>query len=102
MIYISHKQQAKIITTRTLWSSTDLTNKEKKLLRDRVSLLSHYFQLLKKLLSNRVSLLSHYFFYYKKQQATSKQPAARCLFIFFYSKKQQATSRTAASSQLNA
>jgi hypothetical protein len=100
MIYISHKQQAKIITTRTLWSSTDLTNKEKKLLRDRVSLLSHYFQLLKKLLSNRVSLLSHYFFYYKKQQATSKQPAARCLFIFFLFKK--ATSNKQDSSKLPA
>jgi len=95
MIYTSNKPQAKRITTRTWWSSTDITNIQKELLRVQVSLLSHYLQLLK-IISTRTpasSLESLFFFYYKKQQATSRQPAARCLFIFFYSKKQQATSQ---------
>jgi len=47
MIYTSNKPQAKRITTRSWWSSTDITNIQKKLLRVQVSLLSHYLQLLK-------------------------------------------------------
>jgi len=82
MIYTSHKLQAKRITSRTWRSSTDITNIQKELLGD------------------LVSLLSHYFFYYKKQQACSQQLAVS--LFFFYSKKQQATGSLAASSQLKA
>jgi len=82
MIYTSHKLQAKRITSRTWRSSTDITNIQKELLGD------------------LVSLLSHYFFYYKKQQACSQQLAVS--LFFFYSKKQQATGSSAASSQLKA
>jgi len=102
MIYTSNKPQAKIITQWTLYSSTNITNIQKELLRVQVSLLSHYLQLLKIISTGTLYSSTKSFFYYKKQQATSEQPAACCLFIFFYLKKQQATSRTAASSQLNA
>jgi len=95
MIYTSNKPQAKIITTRTLWSSIDITNIQKKLLRVQVSLLSHYLQLLK-IISTRTpasSLESLFFFIIKsnKQQAGSQQLAVS--LFFFYSKKQQATSQ---------
>jgi len=95
MIYTSNKPQAKIISTSSWRSSTDITNIQKELLRVQVSLLSHYLQLLK-IISTRTpasSLESLFFFIIKsnKQQAGSQQLAVS--LFFFYSKKQQATSQ---------
>tara|TARA_R100001163_G_scaffold38626_1_gene29439 strand:- start:170 stop:598 length:429 start_codon:yes stop_codon:yes gene_type:complete len=100
MIYISHKQQAKIISTNSSSSSTDLTNILKKLLGNRVSLLSHYFQLLKKLLGNQTGFHSNYFWPLKI--ITQWTGGSSTKPLFFYYKKQQATGSSAASSQLNA
>ena len=96
MIYISNKPQAKIITTRTWSSSTDITNIQKKLSRVQVSLLSHYLQLLK-IISTRTpasSLESLFFFIIKsnKQQAGSQQLAVSLFFFIQKSNKQQASS----------
>jgi len=122
MYYISLKPQAKIISQWTLWSSTDLTNKEKKLLRVQVSLLSHYFQLLKKLVSKQRgfpgnyfwplkklvsgpcrALLDLYFFIIKsnKQQASSQQLAVSLFFFIQKSNKQQAGQQQAPSLTLD-
>ena len=102
MIYTSNKPQAKIVTTNSWHSSTDITNIQKELLGVQVSLLSHYLQLLKKITKRPGELTeSLFFFYYKKQQATSRQPAARCLFIFFLFKK-ATSNKPAASSPVNA
>ena len=76
MISTSHKPQAKRITTRTLYSSTNITNIQKELLRVQVSLLSHYLQLLKikTQWTPASSLESLFFFIIKsnKQQASSE------------------------------
>jgi len=101
MIYTSNKPQAKIITQWTLYSSTNITNIQKELLRVQVSLLSHYLQLLKIISTGTLYSSTKSFFYYKKQQATSEQPAARCLFIFFLFKK-TTSNKPAASSPVNA
>jgi len=101
MIYTSNKPQAKIITQWTLYSSTNITNIQKELLRVQVSLLSHYLQLLKIISTGTLYSSTKSFFYYKKQQATSRQPAARCLFIFFLFKK-TTSNKPAASSPVNA
>jgi len=85
MYYISLKQQAKIITTNSSPSSTELTNKEKKLVSKGSRLPSNYFWPLKKLVSKRPGFPSNYFFYYKKQQATSnKQAASSSLSLYFF------------------
>jgi len=102
MIYTSNKPQAKIITQWTLYSSTNITNIQKELLRVQVSLLSHYLQLLK-IISTRTpasSLESLFFFIIKsnKQQAGSQQLAVSLFFLF-----EKATSnKPAASSPVNA
>jgi len=83
MIYTSHKLQAKRITSRTWRSSTDITNIQKELLGD------------------QVSLLSHYFFYYKKQQACSQQLAVSLFFFIQKSNKQQAAQQQAPSLRLD-
>lgn len=105
MIYISHKQQAKIITTRTWRSSTDITNILKKLLGNRVSLLSHYLQLLK-IISTRTtasSLESLFFFIIKsnKQQASGQQLAVPLFFFIQKSNKHQAAQQRAPSLTLD-
>jgi hypothetical protein len=105
MIYISHKLQAKRITTRTWWSSTDITNIQKKLLRVQVSLLSHYLQLLK-IISTRTpasSLESLFFFIIKsnKQQAGSQQAAVSLFFFIIKSNKHQAAQQQAPSLTLD-
>ena len=65
MISTSHKPQAKRITTRTLYSSTDVTN----------------FIKIKTQWTPASSLESLFFFYYKKQQATSQQLAVSLFFF---------------------
>jgi len=84
MITTSHKPQAKRITTRTLYSSTDITNIQKELLRVQVSLLSHYLQLLKKITKGPGELTESLFFFIiksNKQQATSQQLAVSLFFF---------------------
>jgi hypothetical protein len=100
MITTSHKPQAKIITTRTLWSSTDITNIQKKLLRVQVSLLSHYLQLLK-IISTRTpasSLESLFFFIIK----SNKQQASSLLSLYFFLFEKATSNKPAASSPVNA
>jgi len=100
MIYTSNKPQAKIITTRTLWSSTDITNIQKKLLRVQVSLLSHYLQLLK-IISTRTpasSLESLFFFIIK----SNKQQASSLLSLYFFLFEKATSNKPAASSPVNA
>ena len=100
MIYISHKQQAKIISQWTLWSSTDITNKEKKLVSKRPGFPGNYFWLLKKLVSGPCrALLDLYFFIIKsnKQQASGQQLAVSLFFLF-----EKATSNKQDSSELPA
>jgi len=103
MIYTSNKPQAKIISTRSWWSSTDIINIQKELLRVQVSLLSHYLQLLK-IISTRTpasSLESLFFFIIKsnKQQAGSQQLAVSLFFFLF---KKATSNKPAASSPVNA
>ena len=87
MIYTSNKPQAKIITTRTWSSSTDITNIQKELLEVQVSLLNHYLQFLK-IISTRTpasSLESLFFFIIKsnKQQAAQQQAPSLTLDNYY-------------------
>ena len=87
MIYTSNKPQAKIITTRTWSSSTDITNIQKELLRVQVSLLSHYLQLLK-IISTRTparSLESLFFFIQKSNKHQAAHQRAPSLTLDNYS-----------------
>ena len=122
MYYISHKPQAKRITTNSSPSSTDLTNKEKKLVSKGSWLPSNYFWPLKKLVSNRPgfpsnyfwplkklvsgpcrALLNPYFFIIKsnKQQASGQQLAVPLFFFIQKSNKQQAAQQQAPSLTLD-
>ena len=104
MIYISHKQQAKIISQWTLWSSTDITNKEKKLVSKRPGFPGNYFWLLKKLVSGPCrALLDLYFFIIKsnKQQASGQQLAVSLFFFIQKSNKQQTAQQQAPSLTLD-
>jgi len=76
MITTSHKPQAKRITTRTLYSSTDVTNfiKIKTQWTPASSLESLFFFIIKSNKQQASSLLSLYFFLFEK--ATSNKPAA--------------------------
>jgi len=99
MITTSHKPQAKIITTRTLWSSTDITNIQKKLLRVQVSLLSNYLQLLKIITKGPGELTESLFFFIIK---SNKQQASSLLSLYFFLFEKATSNKPAASSPVNA
>ena len=97
MITTSHKPQAKRITTRTLYSSTDVTNLKKRITMGPGELTeSLFFLLIKSLKQQASSLLSLYFFLFekassnkqerKKPQATSSKRAHLLLLDNLYYK----------------
>ena len=90
MIYISHKQQAKIISQWTLWSSTDITNKEKKLV-SKPGFPGNYFWLLKKLVSKRPGFPGNYFWLLKKLVSGPCRALLDLYFFIIKSNKQQAS-----------
>ena len=80
MITTSHKPQAKRITTRTLYSSTESTNLKKRITIGPGELTeSLFFLLIKSLKQQASSLLSLYFFLFKK--ASSNKQRAHLLTL---------------------
>ena len=99
MINTSHKPQAKRITTRTLYSSTNITNIQKELLRVQVSLLSHYLHLLKIITKGPGELTESLFFFIIK---SNKQQASSLLSHYFFLFEKATSNKPAASSPVNA